>query len=306
MVCFAMWTLRFAWAGAAPALTILLAFAVVACGGGAASGSSDAIATHDTLLSDDTSASLDGVAGADSATADAPGTADVAADTTPAEAAPADLASTDTALPDATLADVTADVAPDASPSGLSCKQFYSDCLPGCATDAQGEPRAACAQQCLDVLSTDGRDDLDALRGCTEQNGCSAAVPGTLTPCLDANCRDEYYGCFHGDLVCGAMLSCMAACPQTSQACLSTCITDGTVTAQKAYFAVGDCVRQQCCPSDPEACAGADYQGCAQGAFGQQGAPCYDLVAACMNDTGVLPGGGHLPIAAPAWLFEVR
>ena len=119
---------------------------------------------------------------------------------------------------------------------------------------------------------------------------------------------NEYLGCFHGDLTCGAMLQCMNGCPTTgdaAQTCLSNCLSSGSVAGQQAYYAIGDCIQQTCCPSDPAACTGTEYETCAQGAYAQQGAPCYDLVMACVNGTAVLPGL-RLPIALPASVFRTR
>ena len=80
----------------------------------------------------------------------------------------------------------TDDPTSDTTPTGLSCMQFYSECVPSCPTDAQGQADQACAQQCMSQLTPQGSTDLNNFQNCMSAAGCfSAASQDAMFQCLE-------------------------------------------------------------------------------------------------------------------------
>lgn len=284
-------------------------------GGGGGSSSSSDTTTGDTAK-ETGFGTLDGsttdqVANSDATATDTIAgdtTTDTTVDTTPdtyPDTTPDTMPDTTPDTTPDTGSDTTIDV-PDSTPQGLSCKEFYMDCLPACPAGAGGQPDQACVTQCQNNLSTSGQQELGNFQGCMQQNGCfNAASEDAMMACLEDNCLDTYLGCFHGELSCSAMLECMNSCAPTNQECLGNCMAEGTANAQMTYQAIGDCIVGACCGGEQAACANnPDYETCAQGSY-QPGGVCEAAVMGCVNDLGFI-NGDRLPITLPAWIFTVH
>ena len=182
----------------------------------------------------------------------------------------------------------------------LSCNDMMG-CLNGCPDNDNN-----CTSGCFANASVDAQSQYQAIGQCAQGNGCMALTGLAQQNCLLDKCASEWDGCFQGALNCAGLLQCFNGCGATDDACMMDCLSNTKATSQKAYYAIGACIQQQCCPTDPNQCQGTAYQTCAQGAYSQPGAPCYDLAAACMSGGAFLPGGLRLPISVPASAFFVR
>jgi len=181
----------------------------------------------------------------------------------------------------------------------LTCNGMMG-CLNACPDNDQN-----CVNGCFTNASVEAQSQYNAIGQCAQGNGCLAMTGMAQQNCLLEKCAAEWDGCFQGTLNCSGLLGCFQGCGATDDLCMMDCLGKTKASSQAAYYAIGTCIQQQCCPTDPNQCQGTAYQTCAQNAYGAQGAPCYDLAAACMQGGAVLPGL-HLPIALPAWMFRVK
>ena len=122
-----------------------------------------------------------------------------------------------------------------------SCKAAY-ECMGECPAGTAGK---ACVQQCQNQLSADGMADYQAFNQCMQTNCAGATTTEEFYACLEANCMNEYYGCFWGCtyLTCDDMKGCIAACPDDNPAtttinefstCYGDCSLESTTEAQIA------------------------------------------------------------------------
>ncbi len=250
------------------ALVLLLAGLVVACGGAddnQGGTDRDTASTDDSQLSD---VGFDDTAlGNDALPNDAVGTD----------------AAVDTPAPDVTPVDVVADL----PPGTLSCKQFYQQCVAACPKGADGQPTAACFDQCRTQLSAEGETVTAALLVCVEDSGCSDITDSSQAlSCFSANCSAEYFGCFSGPDECKDILTCLGGCPQgdTYNACVVTCSQEGTEPAQKHLISILQCIGEACCPADAAACGTTEGQACSKAAV-QMGGDCFGPVTQCLMGT---------------------
>lgn len=126
-----------------------------------------------------------------------------------------------------------------------SCKAVYAcmgECLQGSAGDA-------CRQLCIDNLSADGLVDYQAFDQCVQTN-CGSVMPAEeFLACVDANCKDEYYGCFWGCTyaTCASLIDCLTACPEGDSDCGENCWVESTPEAQMVLNDAIAC-QQDACP----------------------------------------------------------
>jgi hypothetical protein len=163
-------------------------------------------------------------------------------------------------LPDTTQQETVADE--------HSCKWVYTECFAACPKDAQGYIDQQCGQQCLQQASPQGLQDYNALSSCIQSKCSTATTDAEFSECLNTFCMDQYYACFHGDQPCSALLQCQDA----------DCVAEGTVDAQKQFWAILDCLRAACCTT--ETCDTPTENQC-WSTQQQQGGSCYDELQAC-------------------------
>jgi hypothetical protein len=178
-------------------------------------------------------------------------------------------------------------VQPDLPPGTLTCKQFYQQCVAACPKGGDGQPTAACFDQCRTQLSAEGETVTAALLVCVEDSGCSEISDSSQAlSCFSTNCSAEYFGCFSGPDECKDILTCMGACPQGDayNACVVTCSQDGTEPAQKHLISILQCIGQACCPADAAACGTTEGQACSTAAV-QMGGDCFGPVTQCLMGT---------------------
>lgn len=179
------------------------------------------------------------------------------------------------------------DPADTAALSDLSCKEFYLQCVSQCPLDGEGLAEEACFEACRDTLSTEGEAELDTFLGCLETSGCDIEPDDAAKwNCYVEQCDDAYFGCFHGDEDCAAVLQCIQACPQGDGygTCVVVCTQDGEADAQKQLVKILQCIGENCCPGDAAQCQTPEGQQCSKDVF-QMGGACFLLGSACLMGT---------------------
>lgn len=267
----------------------VLVFAFAGCesdtgtggGGGGGGGNKDTsgqdvVAGHDGTSNDGDTIEW-GDTGTPTPDADTTNPPDTTPDTTP-DGTPTDTTPTDT-TPEVDVPDT------DTTDPGLSCKEFYMDCLPACPTGPDGMADQGCMTECQNNLSQAGTNALMAFQNCMQMNGCfNQPTDEALYDCLETNCMAEYLGCFSGDLSCSEMNACMGACPQgndqAAQECISGCQSDGTPEAQTLLQDIIDCLINTCCPDDSAQCDTPEGSQCWTDA---QSGECKGLIDDCFG-----------------------
>jgi hypothetical protein len=180
--------------------------------------------------------------------------------------------------------DMAASTPDTAGLSGLTCKQFYRQCVSQCPVGADKLPDPGCFDACRVTLSADGGRVLDALLSCIATSGCDAKPDDAAKlACYAGECADPYFACFHGEDSCKDVLACAQGCPQGegNGACLVACSQEGTVEAQKQIASILKCIGDECCPGDAAKCGTPQGQQCSKDVF-QIGGACFALGMGCM------------------------
>jgi hypothetical protein len=131
----------------------------------------------------------------------------------------------------------------------LSCGGVFL-CVSSCP-----ENDMACPGNCVNAVSADQADELDAFLGCMETNMCQDQS------CIEANCSMEEQACFPpGTQSCGQVLTCIGMC--TDQSCAGECQLQATDEGGMELEALGTCLDANMCQNfDCPQCA-AEYTAC--------------------------------------------
>lgn len=134
-----------------------------------------------------------------------------------------------------------------------SCKAVY-ECMGECPDGTAGQ---ACVQQCQNNLSAAGMADYQAFNQCLQTKCAGATTNEEFYACLEANCIEQYYGCFWGCtyLTCGDLINCITSCPDDNPAtptvdersqCVGNCWGESTAEAQIGLQRAIDCTQNAC------------------------------------------------------------
>ena len=159
-----------------------------------------------------------------------------------------------------------------------------------CVNQCNPSDIQACMAACLGAAPTEVQQQFNTMVQC--QQGCPGEQQGTVDiECMAATCYPAAHACLGNpgqELGCADVLQCINTCPQTEQACPTTCLFSAKDKASfDAFFAIVDCIGTACPtepgtdPNDPAATA------CVNAATAQGGA-CYSQLATCV---GPMPGG---------------
>jgi hypothetical protein len=116
-------------------------------------------------------------------------------------------------------------------------------CFIGCPNTDQ-----ECSQTCLGCGNIEAQGLWDGFITCLDENGYFDCADGD-DACYEAawaKCQDKLQECASGDKNCKTVSECLAACGPMDQACANECLYTGTPAAQDAYFALVDCIIEQC------------------------------------------------------------
>lgn len=129
----------------------------------------------------------------------------------------------------------------DCEPDAIICGE-ESICVPpeecdcGCIGDClqtcpQGDQ--ACYANCQNGGTLEAQMQYSAWQQCFDQAGYWDCAEEDDECRSDAfvSCAEIYYTCFHGELTCAEMGSCMAGCPEDSDECYFACQGEGSIEA---------------------------------------------------------------------------
>lgn len=134
----------------------------------------------------------------------------------------------------------------------LVCK-FVMDCVFTC-----NPPSQQCAGECIAMGTPNGaaeaQDVVDCFIGCNLDQAC-----------IEMECAEEQYACFHGPLTCPELVDCATACGQ-DEMCVQSCYYEGLEADQTAFEDVGLCQMMNQCPAPDSPCTEMacpdDYSSC--------------------------------------------
>lgn len=131
----------------------------------------------------------------------------------------------------------------------LSCGGVFL-CASSCS-----ETDAACQQGCLNAVSADQADELNAFLGCMEMNMCQDQA------CVETNCSAEQAACFPpGTQSCGEVLTCIGMC--TDQACAGECQLQASEEGTTELQALSECLNTNMCMSPDCPQCSTEYNAC--------------------------------------------
>jgi len=138
------------------------------------------------------------------------------------------------------------------------CKDIYLECISGDGLCVDlyfcliycpgGDAGDACKSACFGAASVEANTLWDAFIDCLDLNGYFDCTTGD-SACYDAaweTCDPEFKECAYGELTCGQILGCRQACEWWDSTCNQKCLQHGSVEAQAALAAMGECVEQEC------------------------------------------------------------
>jgi hypothetical protein len=178
----------------------------------------------------------------------------------------------------------------------------FTTCIDDNCPSTDGGPCASSSSSACSTCNTQAATGacVNLLLACETDNHAGPADPdgGSVVP-YDAGVMEA-----GSSVSCGAIVSCQQGCAQGDASCLSTCLAQGTSTAQALDQALGNCVATACPAADGGPCAtqGSACSGCeSQANFGA----CASQFQACQDDTSATDGGTTAPIAEQGGTIDV-
>jgi len=123
-----------------------------------------------------------------------------------------------------------------------SCLDMWL-CFIGCPETDQ-----ECGQTCLGCGDLEAQGLWDTFITCLDDNGYFDCADGD-SACFEAawlKCEDSLQACASGDKTCKEVMDCIPNCGPMDQACAQECLYTGSPEGQDAYFALVDCIVEQC------------------------------------------------------------
>jgi hypothetical protein len=139
-------------------------------------------------------------------------------------------------------------------------------CMIDCGIDTN------CLSTCGQSISTENNNTFDDMIGCitTQCAQCAFAanLPNCILGCGTTTCSNTWEACLSGSLACHEVLSCMSVCDPSDATCTTSCVFNGSPTAQIQVFELNACWDEICGTNGSKTCkAQSIYEECAPNYF---------------------------------------